>query len=170
MTNQDNFIVWCSLAPILVINCRRWSMGRMIGNKDALQSNIFMNHSELACAGRPLCSREIVLPRQRDLLLPESLDQDAGIRLSDRAKPSPEQVRAQKGPQIHTSLLQSLLTLDKEKFKGPVLLVNFTGYVEDMGSAVPCHFFGGVVRLVNLIGRSELFHECWFCFWRTWRV
>lgn len=111
-------------------------MGRLVLNNTALKDNIFMT-SELACAGRPLDFSNVTLPKQRDLLLPESLDVDSGIRLSDRAKPSPEQVRAQKGPLIHESLIQSLLKLDKESFSGPVLICNLTGYVEDVGSAVP---------------------------------
>lgn len=104
---------------------------------DALSENIFVNHSELAVAGRPLGEQQVVLPRQRDLLLPESLLPDKDIRLSERAKPSPEQVRAQKGREKHSASLCSLLQLPAGKcFTGPVVLVNLTGYVEDMGAAV----------------------------------
>jgi hypothetical protein len=111
-------------------------MGRLVLNGGALKDNIFMS-SELACAGRPMDFNNVTLPRQRDLLLPEPLDVDSGILLGERSKPSPEQVRAQKGPLIHQSLVQSLLKLDKESFRGPLLIVNLTPYVEDAGSAVP---------------------------------
>ena len=107
--------------------------------------------SELACAGRPMDFKDVTLPRQRDLLLPEPLDVDSGIRLGERSKPSPEQVRAQKGPLIHQSILQSLLKLDKESFHGPLLLVNLTPYVEDAGSAVP--------KLEIMAGGNH-FHPC----------
>ncbi|CAJ1438354.1 unnamed protein product [Effrenium voratum] len=137
---QDNLwnqLQHCDCRYIINFDVPRWSAGRMVVQADALSENIFINHSELAVAGRPLGEQQVVLPRQRDLLLPESLLPDKDIRLSERAKPSPEQVRAQKGREKHSASLCSLLQLPAGKcFTGPVVLVNLTGYVEDMGAAV----------------------------------
>lgn len=55
-------------------------------------------------------------------------------RLSERIKPSPEQSAAQKGVPRCEQLLQTLFK--NVKPKGPVLLVQWTGYVEEFGSAV----------------------------------
>lgn len=104
-------------------------MGRLVTN--------FAATAELAVAGRPLDSQQILLPRQRDLLLPESLGADSDIRLSERSKPSPEQIRAQKGTGKHVAILRSILATGTEALKGPVLICNVTPYVEEVGSAVP---------------------------------
>lgn len=107
-----------------------------MANFGGVEDNFLLLNSELSVAGRPLDSAQVLLPRQRDLLIPESLGADTDIRLSERSKPSPEQIRAQKGPGKHLALLRSLFSTGKEHLKGPVLIVNITGYVEDVGSAV----------------------------------
>lgn len=123
------------------IPCRRWSAGRFVVNFQAMAENFLLQNSELAVAGRPLDNTQVLLPRQRDLLVPESLQSDSDIRLAERATPSPEQVRAQKGPGKHVALLRSVLSTGRENLKGPVLVCNVTGYVEDVGSAVSWRTF-----------------------------
>ena len=125
-----------------------------MGNAAARSKNAILMGSELAVAGRPLHDGAVKLPRQRDLLLPESLQADSDIRVSAISRPSPEQVRAQKGRDKHISMLRSCLTINKEALKGPVLICNLTGYVEDMGSAAsqPRLFCKSLSRGVGLEG------------------
>ena len=100
---------------------------------------MWLNASELSVAGRPLQQTTVTLPRQRDLVLPESTDASSDLRLAERPRPSPEQLRAQKGSQRLQALFGSLLTVADHQWDGPVVLVNFTPYVEDGGLAVSCH-------------------------------
>ena len=137
--------------------CRRWSAGGFVVNFGSMAENFLLQNSELAVAGRPLDNTQVVLPRQRDLLVPESLMSDSDIRLSERATPSPEQVRAQKGPGKHVALLRSLLSTGKENLKGPVLVCNVTGYVEDVGSAVSWRKFIAKGNLFPFFGMPFLF-------------
>ena len=54
--------------------------------------------------------------------------------MSERLKPSPEQAAAQKGIRRAETLILSLFK--GMKLRGPTLLINFTGYVEEFGVAV----------------------------------
>ena len=94
-------------------------MGRLAVLNTELDSNIWLNHSELSIAGRPLQTERVLLPRQRDLVLPESTDASADLRLAERQRPSPEQQRAQKGKERMVALLKSLLTLSEYHWDGP---------------------------------------------------
>lgn len=131
-----------SIACLSVMICddfsleRRWSMGRLVVPNELVDDNVFLNCSELSTAGRPMYADKVLLPRQRDLVLPESTDASSDLRLAERARPSPEQLRAQKGRSRVTAMLRSLLTMSEYTFDGPVVLVNFTGYVEDVGLSV----------------------------------
>jgi len=108
----------------------------VVSNAEA-DNNIWLNHSELSIAGRPLKPEKIVLPRQRELCLPESMDASSDLRIADRQRPSPEQIRAQKGRMRMSAMWQSLFNMSEYDFDGPVVICNFTGYVEDCGLSVP---------------------------------
>ena len=123
----------------LLRQVRRWTTGRLVCLNEHVDDNLWLNASELSVAGRPLQQMTVTLPRQRDLVLPESTDASSDLRLAERPRPSPEQLRAQKGSQRLQALFSSLLTVAEHQWDGPVVLVNFTPYVEDGGLAVSCH-------------------------------
>ena len=121
-------------------NMRRFSAGRIVVNHDSVDQNIWLS-SELAVSGRPVGRSEqdngaptSVLPRTSALLLPEAASTESDLKLSDRFRPSPEQQSAQKGIERFQLLLDSLFR--HVDLRGPVLLVNFTGYVEEVAAAV----------------------------------
>ena len=132
-TVVDTFI---NLLGIQSFLSRRWSTGRLVVSSANTDTNKWLNSSELSIAGRPLSTDTIYLPRQRDLLLPESVSADDDLRLADRTRPSPEQVSAQKGREKMNAMWGSLFKLSEWSPPGPVLLVNLTGYVEDCGVSV----------------------------------
>eukprot|EP00435_Cladocopium_sp_Y103_P012551 s4234_g3.t1 len=112
-------------------------MGRLVADGASIDNNVFINAAELSIAGRPLTNERVVLPRQRDLVLPESTDASADLRTAERQRPSPEQVRAQKGRQRLQTVMSSLLNVSEYNFGNkPVCIVNFTPYVEDLGLCV----------------------------------
>ena len=116
---------------------RRWCSGRIVVNKDAEETNIFTVASELALAGRPLIDKKVYIPLSKDLLLPESLEADEDLRQAERQRPSAEAIAAQKGSERYIALFRSLLSLSGDGLsKHVVLLVNLTGYVEELGCAV----------------------------------
>ena len=121
---------------------RRYQQGRIVCNKDSEESNVWLGHSELASCGRPMTQEKVVIPLNRELILPEALDADDGIRVAERQRPSPETVAAQKGKSRWGVLLKSLLTIRGGGFdmaKKAVIVVNYAGYVEDVGCSVACH-------------------------------
>ena len=126
-----------SVPAISVLGQRRWSTGRLVVSGDHADTNLWLNHSELSIAGRPLTESKIFLPRQRDLLLPESVSADTDLRLSERLRPSHKEVSAQKGREKLAAMWQSLFKLADWQPPGPVLICNLTGYVEDAGVSVP---------------------------------
>ena len=93
----------------------------------------------------------VTLPRQRDLVLPESTDASSDLRLAERPRPSPEQLRAQKGSLRLQSLFESLLQVSDHKWDAPVVIVNFTGYVEDAALAASCLGYHHAVNLIYVI-------------------
>ena len=117
---------------------RRFNTGRLVCNVDAAAENVFTTSSELGLCGRPITSEhDITLPLSKDLLLPESLDVDSDLKQAERQRPSNEAVQAQKGVQRWMALLQSLLTTSGDVLRGkPCIVLNLTGYVEDLGCAV----------------------------------
>ena len=122
-------------------NMRRFSAGRIVVNGETSNDNCWLE-SELAVCGRPIGRSEgdqgaptSVLPRTSALLLPEAPSTESDLKLAERTRPSPEQQAAQKGIQRMQLLLDSLFR--HVTFKGPCLLVNFTGYVEEVGAAEP---------------------------------
>ncbi|CAK9040042.1 unnamed protein product [Durusdinium trenchii] len=115
---------------------RRWSFGRLVTNKEAEETNQFMVASELALAGRPLTDKKIVIPLSKDLLLPESLEADEDLKQADRQRPSAEAIAAQKGSDRYLALFRSLFSLSGDGLaKQAVILINLTGYVEELGAA-----------------------------------
>ena len=103
-------------------------------NKDFEADNPWVNNSEFGCAGRPLSDEKILLPLSRELLLPESLDADNDLRFAERTRPSPEALAAQKGQHRWLTMLRSLLNMTNYSLKcKPVMLLNLTPYVEDLG-------------------------------------
>ena len=121
---------WCSLSV------RRFSCGRLVTNFEA-EENVFLTSSELALCGRPMSQVDISLPLSKDMLLPESLSPDEDLRQSERQRPSAEACAAQKGQARWIALLQSLLTTSGNLLKAkPVIVLNLTGYIEDVGCAV----------------------------------
>ena len=100
--------------------------------------NVWLRYGELAISGRPRSVPIITLPGQRSLLIPESICKDEDMRTSTRARPSPTQVCAQKGPGMWSSLITSAMTdipWDPSK-SSVVLIVNLTPDVEDAAVAV----------------------------------
>lgn len=106
---------------------------------ERVEENMWITASELSVAGRPLQQPTVTLPRQRDLVLPESTDASTDLRLAERPRPSQEQVRAQKGRQRLQALASgtafSLLNVAEHKRDAQVVIANFTGYVENAGLA-----------------------------------
>lgn len=118
---------------------RRFSAGRIVVNGETSGDNCWLE-SELAVCGRPVGRAEgdqgaptSVLPRTSALLLPEAPSTESDLKLAERTRPSPEQQAAQKGVQRIQLLLGSLFR--HVTFKGPCIIVNFTGYVEEVGAA-----------------------------------
>ena len=106
-------------------NVRRFSSGRIVVNGDTIESNQWLQ-SELAVCGRPVSANEGVV----------------GAPTSVRSRPSPEQQSAQEGASRLQLLLESLIKYTP--LKGPVLVVNWTGYVEELALAVlRLHSCGG---------------------------
>ena len=121
-------------------NSRRFSSGRIVTCNKTYEECVWMQ-GELALRGRPIGPKELetgaptsLLPKQADILLPESGNVNADLRLSERPKPSPEQTAAQKGVARVKSLLEACIR--GTTLPGPVLLCNLTGYVEEVGAAV----------------------------------
>jgi hypothetical protein len=119
---------------------RKFGMGRIAVNYDHMSTNPWLEASELAVNGRPCSSDDGLspppvaqLPKGQNLLVPVSDSPDGDIMTADRYRPSPEQVAAQKGVKRNEIIIQSLFT--NMEIAGPVLLVNLTGYVEDVGVA-----------------------------------
>lgn len=105
-----------------------------MANNESSSRNVFLQSSELALCGRPLKDHQVVLPLSKDILLPESLSADGDLRVQERQRPSVETCSAQKGTQRWIALLESLLSGPDLKRK-PVIVLNLTGYVEDVGVA-----------------------------------
>ena len=72
-------------------------------------------------------------------MVPESLSAEGDLKGAERARPSNETSAAQKGTKRWQKLLQSLLTMrngSSNVLKNkPVLVLNMTGYIEDVGKA-----------------------------------
>lgn len=108
-------------------------------NKDFENENPWLVNSEFGCAGRPLCEEKVVLPLSRDLILPESLDADSDLRFAERTRPGSEAVSAQKGQHRWLTMLRSLVTFTGYSMKNkPVVILNLTPYVEDLGVSAFC--------------------------------
>lgn len=119
---------------------RRFGQGRVVVNGSSFTENIWMS-SELAVCGRAIAPNEsergaptATLPKSNTLLLPEASSPNADLKLAERIRPSPEQSSAQKGCQRLEILVESLLR--NCQVPGPVLIINLTGYVEEMAATV----------------------------------
>ena len=129
------------------LGCRRFSSGRLVVGKDFEEDNCFLSNSELGICGRPLTDDRVLLPLSKDLVLPESLSEDQDLRFAERQRPSNEAVSAQKGKERWIVLLRSLLTMSGYNLKGkPVIVLNLTSYVEDVGRAVAWLLSASLVR------------------------
>ena len=118
-------------------NARRFSTGRVVGNIDAADSNVWLTSSELSICGRPLNESPVVLPLSKEMLLPESLSPEDDLRQAERQRPSTEAASAQKGVGRWVCLLQSMLTTSGSDLKDKcVVILNLTPYIEDVGCAV----------------------------------
>jgi hypothetical protein len=98
--------------------------------------NVWLSHSELAISGRPRATPIVQLPTQRQIIVPESVNPDADCRTSDRPRPSPLQVAAQKGAETWASLIKSAMTDMPWTQQSVLLICNLTPYVEDVGLAI----------------------------------
>lgn len=123
-------------------NSRRFGSGRVVVSHDKLDSNPWLSSSDLAINGRPVALNEsetgaptVKLPKGQELLVPENGSPDHDLRMSERLKPSPEQAAAQKGVRRAETLLVSLFR--GMKLRGPTIICNLTGYVEEFAVAVP---------------------------------
>ena len=106
-------------------------------NNDAAETNVWLSSSELALCGRPLSDEVITLPLSREIYLPEELAPEKDLRQAERQRPSQETTSAQKGTGRWIALLRSALTSSGNSLKSrPIICVNLTGYVEDLGCAV----------------------------------
>lgn len=104
---------------------------------DAGDTNIWQTSCELALCGRPLADEPILLPLSREILLPEALGTEEDLRQAERQRPSSETTSAQKGTHRWVALLRSIFNVNGASLKGkPVIVLNLTGYVEDLGCAV----------------------------------
>jgi hypothetical protein len=79
---------------------------------------------------------EVRLPRQKDLLLPESLDPHKDCRVAERARPGSEQVCAQKGVEAASTLLASALLDVEVPPEAGLLVVNLAEYVGEMAGCL----------------------------------
>ena len=74
--------------------------------------------------------------------MPESLDPNKDLKVAERKKPSNETITAQKGKQRQMALIRSVLTMSAGELKDkPVILLNLTGFVEEVGCAASCLIF-----------------------------
>ena len=130
------------------LDSRRFNQGRFVTNKEGAETNAWTNFSELGVCGRPLGDQKIFMPLSKDLLLPESLSAEEDLRFAERQRPSPETVAAQKGKDRWMTLLRSALTMvgNYDMTNTPVIILNFTSYVEDVGTAATWH------TLENILG------------------
>lgn len=122
-------------------NMRRFGSGRLVVQGDSVKENFWLN-SELAVCGRPTSPNEFergaptsILPKSTSLLLPEGSSPNTDLKLAERSRPSPEQSVAQKGTARLELLLESALR--HTSFTNPILIINFTGYVEELATSVP---------------------------------
>ena len=124
------------------ILARRFNSGRLVCNIDGQQDNVFLTASELGTCGRPLTEEVVSLPLSKDMLLPESLNCESDLKQAERQRPSAEATQAQKGVGRWVALLTSLLNVSDDTFKNkPIIILNLTGYVEDVGVAVAWFVF-----------------------------
>jgi hypothetical protein len=77
----------------------------------------------------------VQLPKNAELLQPVSNNPDNDIFTAERFAPSPEQRAAQKGADSALSIIEAGIS-GMDLKNTPCLVVNFTGYVEDVGVAV----------------------------------
>ena len=118
---------------------RRWTSGRIAVHAEAKDSD-WTQASELAVVGRPLgLHGQNIMPKSSALILPENLDADADLRVSERLRPAKETLMAQKGMGNLTTILMA--ALKGVPFDGrPCLVVNLTGYIKDMALMVATLF------------------------------
>ena len=126
-------------------NARRFSEGRIIVNAESVENNVWLS-SELAVCGRATAPNEgeagaptAVLPKSSQLLVPEGSSPNSDLKISERLRPSPEQSSAQKGTQRLQMLIESVLR--HSAAPRHVLVVNLTGYVEELAASVSWPFF-----------------------------
>ena len=115
---------------------KKFGTGRIVTNKDH-KDNPWLLNSELAVSGRPLGSdgcEVFTLPRGSEILQPSDSSASEVVHTAERARPSLEQISAQKGSARWEKLILSMLK--GMTFDGPLLIVTPTGYVEDLGTAV----------------------------------
>ena len=113
---------------------RRWTSGRIAVHIDAKDTNKWISDGELAVAGRPLAcyGKQNVVPKTSQVVIPENLSADDDLRLAERKRPGKETMIAQKGVGNYASILIACmkgLPFGKDL---PLLVVNLTGYIEDM--------------------------------------
>ena len=114
--------------------------GRIAVQFDEIAKNMWLSGSELIKEGRPLEDGSddqvptALLPLQSELLTPVSASPDRDITTSDRKRPCVEAARAQKGTHRDKICLTSLYR--GVELRGPSVLCNLTGNVEDAGVAV----------------------------------
>ena len=102
----------------------------------------------------------------RLVLLPEGSSPDSDLRISERNRPSPEQQSAQKGAGRLQLLLESLVKFTP--LKRPVLLVNWTGYVEEV--ALAATWIHEILKIHSSFETCVCVSMgdgvCGLCFWR----
>ena len=120
---------------------KKVSFGRICVQYENMSENVWLNNSHLCLYGRPTAADDgaddqvpvAQLPLQSELLLPVSASPDKDISINDRFRPCIETARAQKGPQRDQICFSSLYR--GVPLKGPSILCNLTGNVEDAGVA-----------------------------------
>jgi hypothetical protein len=114
---------------------RRWTSGRIAVHTDASDHSPWLQDSELAVTGRPMqCyGKKHVIPKTSQVIIPEGLSADDDLKLSERTRPGKETMMAQKGVDNYTSILISCIK-GLDFGERPLLIVNLTGYIEDLAT------------------------------------
>ncbi|CAK9014735.1 Uncharacterized protein SCF082_LOCUS12453 [Durusdinium trenchii] len=115
-----------------------WSHFRMGKETDAFMRGFIGN----SFASPVLVAALVSILANWDMLLPESLNCESDLKQAERQRPSAEATQAQKGVGRWVALLTSLLNVSDDTFKNkPIIILNLTGYVEDVGVAVAWFVF-----------------------------
>jgi hypothetical protein len=117
-------------------NMRRFMSGRIVVNGDTAEQNKWLGESELCVSGRPMTNSPIPkLAKPEELMIPESLDPNKDLRMAERNRPNEEQIRAQKGEEVISTMLTSVLQNMDIGSDSALIVNNLTPHVEEHANA-----------------------------------